>query len=308
MPAQSRPELDADFPTLRAALARNVDDYLVAAFDRAAWPAPLDDAVRYAVLGGGKRLRPVLTLLACHAAGGSLDRGLPAAAAIELIHCFSLVHDDLPAMDDDDLRRGRPTLHIHAGEAMAILTGDLLMSLAFDLMLTGHVDDEQPPLDPLVAAACCRDLAAATSEMVVGQVYDTCDTFDPNADPLERLRITHRGKTAALFRAACILGGRLGGADEHERVRCRDFADAVGLMFQIVDDILDVTQTDEQLGKTAGKDAAAGKRTYPALLGLDASRAEVRRLADAAVDAGAPFGRRGEPLVRFVRFIAERDH
>lgn len=272
-------------------------------------PANLRDAAAYAVLGGGKRLRPVLVMRSFEAVGkGETDRrgrrtALTAAVALELIHTFSLVHDDLPAMDDDDLRRGRPTLHRHTGEAMAILTGDLLTAMAFEV-LASRVDD------PALAAKLVGELAAATGDMIAGQVYDTLPeaSHELHGDgPLDCLRRTHRHKTGALLRCGARMGGLCGGADDATLGALSDYADAIGLMFQVVDDLLDVTSTAEQLGKAAGKDAAAGKLTYPGLLGVEASRGEVQRLhreAEAALD---PLGEGAGPLRELAAFLAGRE-
>ncbi len=257
-----------------AAVDRFLADYL----KQRPLPENLRNAVAYALLSGGKRMRPILVVRSCEAVGGKLKAALPAAAAIELIHCFSLVHDDLPAMDNDDLRRGRPTLHKHAGEAMAILAGDLMMGLAFEIIGTSITRAD-------LATAVARELAMATNDMIAGQVYDTLPDFGPSVEPLERLQIIHRHKTAALIRCSCRMGALCGGADARQLDALTRYAEAVGLMFQVVDDLLDVTQTTEQLGKKAGKDEAQGKLTYPALLGVDASRAEVERLTSRAQEA-----------------------
>ncbi len=255
-----------------------VDSYLADFIARRPLPANLRSAVEYALLGGGKRMRPILTVRSCEAVGGKLKAALPAAAAIELIHCFSLVHDDLPAMDDDDLRRGRPTLHKHTSEAMAILAGDLMMGLAFEIVGTCITRSE-------LATAVSRELAIAANDMIAGQVYDTLPNFDEATEPLERLETIHRHKTGALLRCACRMGALCGGANAGQLDALTHYAEAVGLMFQVVDDLLDVTRTAEELGKAAGKDQAQGKLTYPGLLGVEASRGEVARLRTRAHEA-----------------------
>jgi geranylgeranyl diphosphate synthase type II len=264
-------------------------------------PPNLCEAVRYALLGGGKRLRPVLCWHACAAVGGKPEASLSAGAAIELIHAFSLVHDDLPAMDDDDLRRGRPTLHIHAGEAMAILAGDAMMALAFELVVEGGHS-------PALGVALVRELSAATTGMIAGQVYDTLGGFAEALPPRERLALIHRNKTGALIRAACRMGALSGGADPASAVMLAitRYAEAVGLMFQIVDDILDVETTPEQSGKRTRKDADAGKLTYPGLLGLEGSREEVLRLSNQAIDSIGALGPAAEPLRMLCRRMAVR--
>jgi len=255
-----------------------VDRFLADFLDNRPLPANLTEAIRYALLGGGKRLRPLLVLKSCEAVGGNEDNALAPAAAIEMIHCFSLVHDDLPAMDDDDTRRGRPTLHKHAGEAMAILAGDAMTSLAFEL-LARRVSP------PSLSGQLVRELATSTNDMIAGQVYDTLPDFDDSVEPIERLRTIHRHKTGALIRCACRMGAIAGGADRGSLDAISAYADAIGLMFQVIDDLLDVTQTSEHLGKAAGKDADNGKLTYPGLLGVEASREQVKQLQTAAHQA-----------------------
>ena len=243
-------------------------------------PGSLVDAMRYVLGGGGKRLRPILAVRCCQAVGGSVDSAIPPAAAIELIHNFSLVHDDLPAMDDDDLRRGRPTLHRHTNEAMAVLAGDAMIGLAFEL-LTELVEPAE------LATQLCRELASATCDMIAGQVHDTLGDLDSAMQPRQRLEKTHRLKTGALIRCACRLGAITGGANDAQLNAVTAFAEPIGLMYQIVDDLLDVTSTAEQLGKATGKDADKGKLTYPGLLGVEASRRlvqDLRARADNALD------------------------
>jgi len=270
-------------------------------------PASLAEAMRYAALGPGKRVRPTLVYRAAQAVGLDLNAGGPAnaacdaaAVAIEMVHAFSLVHDDLPAMDDDDLRRGRATTHIQFGEAMAILAGDALPAMANMLVLA---------VEP---AALARDLGGelnrATLDMIAGQVRDTFPEDVPEADdPLGALRTTHRLKTGALLRCACRMGGYCGGASAEQLNALADFADATGLMFQVVDDLLDVTSDPATLGKATQKDAAAGKRTYPGVMGVDGARAEVTRLRDEALAALARFGPAAEPLRGLVTALAARD-
>ena len=278
--------------------AARVEAYIESFLTARPLPGNLLDAVQYALLGGGKRLRPILVVRACEAVGGLVESALPAAAAIEMIHAFSLAHDDLPAMDNDDLRRGRPTLHRAFPEAMAILAGDALTSLAFEVILT-----KSPAA---VAGRVATELAAATTDMIAGQVYDTLPQFDEATPALERLQTIHRNKTGALIRCSCRMGAIAGGADEATLQRVTRHAEAIGLMFQVVDDVLDVTQPTEQLGKTAGKDVAQNKLTYPALIGLDASRAEVQRLRIEAHEALAPLGERAQPLLDLCDYMAVR--
>jgi geranylgeranyl diphosphate synthase type II len=287
----------AQIPLAQA--AAEVEAYLAEWLAGRALPENLRAAIRYAVLGGGKRVRPLLVRLSCEAVGGSRSQALPAAAAMELVHTFSLVHDDLPAMDDDDLRRGRPTLHRQTSEAMAILAGDAMLALAFEL-LANRVPS------PGLAGSLCAELAVATDDMIAGQVYDTLPDFPESTPPLVRLQTIHRHKTGALIRCACRLGALSAGASDG-RLHCiTAYGEAIGLMFQVVDDLLDVTQTSEHLGKTARKDAEQGKLTYPAVLGVDASRREVERLHDEACRALESLGSDATPLRELSAWLAKR--
>jgi geranylgeranyl diphosphate synthase, type II len=263
----------------RAAVERALDDVL----PLSEGPASLVRAMRYSVSAGGKRLRPVLCLAAADAVGGDNRMAMPAACAIELIHTYSLIHDDLPAMDNDTLRRGQPTLHVVAGEGMAILAGDGLLTQAFTLLAR-----EPRSIDPHIVARKVRVIdiistAAGPIGMVGGQAIDLASVTRPPSGivetPLdgEGVRQMHARKTGALIRAAAVSGAVMGGGDE-VRIESIDRAAAeFGLAFQIVDDILDVEGGSDDLGKTAGKDAAAGKPTFPALYGLEASRRMARQ-------------------------------
>ena len=288
-------------------------------------PASLRDAMSYSLLAGGKRLRPVLTLMACEACGGAIEAALPAACAIEMVHTYSLIHDDLPAMDDDDLRRGRPTCHVQFGEALAILAGDALLTLAFEIMAR----DVQPPA---VAAACCGDLASAAGAvgMVAGQVADleaeesqesgarsqesgsrrTTDHGPRTTDDsqLSTLDSIHRRKTGRLLTSAVTLGARIGGADPDLLERLKSYGNCVGLAFQIADDLLDVSGDAARMGKNVRKDADHGKLTYPSLLGQDASRLRAEELIAEACRAITPLGERGRRLEALAHFVLERDH
>ncbi len=262
-------------------------------------PENLREAVCYSVLGGGKRLRPVLVLLACEAVGGKRDAALAAASAMELIHCFSLVHDDLPAMDDDDLRRGRPTLHIHAGEAMAILAGDVMVSLAFQFISTSSLPES-------ICTNLTRELATATTAMIAGQVYDTLGGFAAGMTKTAKLNLVHQNKTGALLRAACRMGAICGAADNQTLLALTRYGEAMGLMFQIVDDLLDVTQSAEHIGKATGKDESAGKLTFPGLLGIEGSRQEITRLRHVSHESLASLGRTAQPLRDLCDLMAVR--
>ncbi|MEO0586938.1 MAG: polyprenyl synthetase family protein [Planctomycetota bacterium] len=276
-----------------------VEAYMRSFVEARPMPEHLAEAVLYALMGGGKRVRPTLVVRSCEAVGGSVDDAMPAAAAIEMVHAFSLVHDDLPAMDDDDLRRGRPTLHKHTNEAMAILAGDMLLSLAFELVATRIKEST-------LVATVTRELATATNDMIIGQVCDTLPDWDDSVEPIERLEVIHRHKTAALLRAACRMGAVCGGASAAQLDALTQYAEAMGLMFQVVDDLLDVTQSTEHLGKTAGKDVEQDKLTYPAVLGVEDSKQEVERLRIVATTALEPLGEKAEPLVAFAQSMAIR--
>jgi geranylgeranyl diphosphate synthase type II len=284
---------------LLPALASEVEAYLSKRISQHISAENLADAVRYAALGPGKRIRPALVLLCCEAVGGEHAAALDAAAAIELIHAFSLVHDDLPAMDNDDLRRGRPTLHKHTNEAMAILAGDIMVSLAFGIVAHADVDAE-------IRVQVAIELAQATNDMIVGQVYDTLGGMNSTLSPRQTLELIHRHKTGALIRAACRMGGICAAADNHQLDRLTRYGECMGLMFQIVDDLLDVTQSSEHLGKAAGKDIDAGKLTYPGVLGVEVSRTEVVRLRDQAHDALKAFGSAAQPLRDLCDVLAVR--
>ncbi|SCM78170.1 Farnesyl diphosphate synthase [uncultured Pleomorphomonas sp.] len=271
-------------------------------------PARLLAAMRHAVLAGGKRLRPFLLAEVARLLdpGLTVDALMPAAAAIECLHCYSLVHDDLPAMDDDALRRGRPTVHVAYDEATAILAGDGLLTLAFDLLA-----DPACHADPAVRAALVLDLARAggLGGMVGGQMLDLAaeGRFGDGEAPGEAgIRELQAMKTGALIRAATVMGARLGGANEDELRRFGRFGDILGLAFQLADDLLDVTATEGEMGKAVAKDAAHGKGTLVALLGIDAVRAELDRLVAEATELLAPWGRRSETLAAAARFVAER--
>jgi len=251
-------------PVDNETLLHSVEQAMTQYIDQRAMAGNLREAIRYALMGGGKRLRPMLVVRCCEAVGGSIQAALAPAAAIEMVHTFSLVHDDLPAMDDDDLRRGRPTLHKHASEAMAILAGDAMLGLAIELLLS-QADEKVAPLLSL-------ELLRANNDMITGQVHDTLPDFPADMPEMDRLRTIHHHKTGALIRCACRMGAIAGGATNTQLAAITRYASAIGLMFQVVDDILDVTQSTEHLGKTAGKDVQQGKLTYPSLIGLDASR------------------------------------
>lgn len=280
-----------------------LNDYLPSAEGPVDSPCPLRlaAAMRYSLLAGGKRLRPVLCLMAAEACGGDGKAALPAACALEMVHTYSLIHDDLPAMDDDDLRRGRPTCHKAFDEATAILAGDGLLTLAFEV-----VAREVRPAE--TATACLRVLAvAAGSEgMVGGQMADLQAEGRDDAS-IEALEAIHRRKTGALLRAPLRMGALTASAPLDVREALDGYGRAVGLAFQIVDDLLDVQGDEVKMGKRVRKDSGLGKWTYPALLGVDGSRAKARQLADEAVTALAPLGGRAALLKALAFDLLERD-
>lgn len=254
----------------------------------------LREAAEYAVFSGGKRLRPVLALI-CGACGGSAERALHAAAGVELVHCFSLVHDDLPALDNDILRRGKPTVHVKFGEPLAILVGDLLLSLAHE---TIAADTNSAQLS--------RELAIATREMIDGQVIDTLGDAEPDAEPLASLERMHAKKTGALLTAAARMGAISAQASPDYLEAATSYARSIGLMFQIVDDLLDVECSTDELGKTAGKDEAMGKLTFPRLIGIDASRKRVDALLADAIRETTRLPCMQEELSDFAQMLATR--
>ena len=260
-------------------------------------------AMRYSVVNGGKRVRPLLAYAACEALGGEVERADGAACAVELIHAYSLVHDDLPAMDDDDLRRGQPTTHIAYDEACAILAGDGLQALAFEVIGNAQLNpqDAQTRLDMLMILT----RAAGSAGMVGGQAIDL-ESVGRKIDQAA-LETMHRHKTGALIEASVQLGALASGRANADALEAlRRYAEAVGLAFQVQDDILDVESDTATLGKTQGKDQAHDKPTYPALLGLDAAKAYALALRDQALAALEGFGDNAEPLRALARYIVER--
>jgi geranylgeranyl diphosphate synthase type II len=293
-------ELQAMLAAERARIDSTLDRLLPPA---EAWPPRLHAAMRYAVFGGGKRVRPVLVRAACRAAGGDPEYVAEAACAIELVHTYSLIHDDLPALDDDTLRRGRPTVHVAYDEALAILAGDALLTEAFAVLAAFPVGEEYAAR----RAEACRLVADAIGSrgMVGGQVEDLEATGGvPDAARLDRI---HRAKTGALIGAAVELGALLAGADGPQRRAFATFGQRLGLLFQVADDILDVTGSAASLGKSPGKDAAAGKLTYPAVFGLDAANRELEALAEALTREAEGIEGRGGTLGALVGYVARRD-
>jgi geranylgeranyl diphosphate synthase, type II len=265
-------------------------------------PATIHKAMRYAVFAGGKRLRPVLCLAAAEACGGELEAALPAACAVEVMHTYSLVHDDLPCMDDDDLRRGRPTCHKVFGEGMAVLCGDALLTEAFALLGRAQ-PTRRHPVRELVAELA---QTGGSRRLIGGQVMD----LEGEGRPLTKRQLVriHEAKTAALLTCSLRLGAMSADASPAKLEALGRFGHALGLAFQVIDDILDVTQSTEMLGKTAGKDAAVAKATYPAILGLERSRKEAARLTAEAMVALAPLRAKAVRLRQIAGYLLEREY
>jgi geranylgeranyl diphosphate synthase type II len=264
--------------------------------------------MRYAVLGGGKRIRPIVAIAAAEACDANVDRLLVPLCALELIHTYSLVHDDLPPLDNDDLRRGRKTTHVVYGEAMGILTGDALLTEAFAWLAK--------PIEGVEAARqvrAIREVATAVDStgMIGGQVADIVaersqESSDDHDALVRELHFIHGNKTGKLFTASVLLGGLLGGASEEQQAALQRYGDALGLAFQIVDDLLDIEESSATLGKTAGKDVEQGKLTFPALLGVEQARGEVGRLLGVALENGDSIGGPVNYLGPIARYICER--
>jgi len=289
------------FPPAIEAYRSRIDDALLSytQFDEDC-PKKLAEAIRYCLLAPGKRFRPLLVLVAAEICGGSIEDAIPAACAVEMIHNYSLIHDDLPAMDDDDLRRGRPTCHIAFDEATAVLAGDALIPMAFEVL----VEHIQPAS---VAAQCVAALAYASgpSQLVGGQADDLGFQFaEADLHSLERI---HRRKTGALISVSLKLGGLTAGADPQRLQSLTEYGKHLGLAFQIVDDLLDLQGSQAKMGKKAGKDAGLGKLTYPALIGGQQSQTRAAQMSQAAIDALELFGDKADPLRLLARFVVDRN-
>jgi geranylgeranyl diphosphate synthase type II len=295
-----------DFPAYLEAARLRVEAALAASLGPER-PESLRESMRYSLLAGGKRLRPILCLAACELAGADSELAMPTGVALEMIHTMSLIHDDLPAMDNDDLRRGRPTNHKVYGEANAILAGDALLTRAFEMVA---LRSPGVPADRLLAVVGELSLAAGAPGLVGGQVVDLeCEGKDVDLDTLEYI---HLHKTGALLRACVVTGALVGGASAELQAALVSYARGIGLAFQIIDDILDVTASSEVLGKTAGKDLTADKTTYPKLLGLEQSRQRAAHLVAEAKQALAPWGDGTDggkvgPLLALAEYITSRD-
>ena len=267
-------------------------------------PHSLHESMRYSIFAGGKRVRPILMLAACQAVGGSSEQTLPAACAMEMIHTYSLIHDDLPAMDNDDFRRGNPTNHKVYGEAIAILAGDALLTEAFKLIS-----------DPRFATGCSAEArlsviheiatCAGSYGMVGGQVVDMESEGKQDID-LPTVQYIHTHKTGALIKASVVAGALLGGADAQKLAAVTRYGEAAGLAFQIADDILDIEGTTEEIGKDAGSDVARGKATYPAVMGIASAKQEAQAMMDEALAALESFGSEADPLREIARYIVMR--
>ncbi|PLY00064.1 MAG: polyprenyl synthetase [Desulfuromonas sp.] len=266
-------------------------------------PRRLHEAMHYSMFAGGKRIRPILMLAACEAIGGDVRKVLPAACAIEMIHTYSLIHDDLPAMDDDDFRRGNPTSHRVYGEALAILAGDALLTEAFVLLSDPK---SWPEVDSQVVCQVMHLLSAASGAagMVGGQVVDI--ESEGQRISQDELEYVHRHKTGALILAALEVGGLIGGAGEAAMTALQDYGKAVGLAFQVADDVLDVVGDQQELGKDVGSDEERGKATYPTLMGLDGACDYAQNLKQKALEALEPLGTEATPLREIARYIVDR--
>lgn len=266
-------------------------------------PEKIYEAMRYSLLAGGKRLRPILCLATSDLTGGTLEMAMPTACALEMIHTMSLIHDDLPAMDNDDFRRGKLTNHKVYGDDIAILAGDGLLAYAFEYVAT-QTKNVKPENIIRVVARLGRTVGAAG--LVGGQVLDL-ESEGKSDVTAETLSFIHTHKTGALLEASVVSGAILANASEEDIIRLSNYAQNIGLAFQIIDDILDITATDEQLGKTAGKDIQAQKATYPSLWGLEKSQTKAHELIDNAIKQLSIYGAKAEPLRAIAEYIVTRD-
>lgn len=264
------------------------------------YPETVFESMRYSLLAGGKRLRPILCLATAELVGATIDQAMPTACALEMIHTMSLIHDDLPSMDNDDFRRGNPTNHKVYGDAVAILAGDGLLAYSFEYVAR---ETRNVPIDRVLEVI--SRLGRAMGDLVSGQVVDIQSEGNPNI-PIETLTFIHNHKTSALLEAAVLTGAIVGGANEVDRSKLLRYAKNIGLAFQIVDDILDITATSEELGKSAGKDLTAEKATYPKLWGLDESKRQAQALVHQAKAEVSGFGEKALPLMAIADYITAR--
>ena len=292
-------DLKAYLVVRRKQIDRALDRYLPKADVR---PPTIHKAMRYSLFAGGKRLRPILCLAAAEAGGGKIENALPLACALECIHTYSLVHDDLPSMDNDDFRRGRATCHKVFGDGIAVLAGDALLTIAFEIV------SRAKPTRRYDMSTLLREVAVAagSQKLIAGQVADL--EAEGKKSTRAQLRYIHENKTAAILTTSVRLGAMSANADAKKLQTITNFGRALGLAFQVIDDILDVTQTSEKLGKSAGKDIAAKKATYPAVLGLDQSRAEAKRLTKQAHNSLSIFGKKAEALHALANYLLEREY
>lgn len=267
-------------------------------------PATIHEAMRYSIFAGGKRLRPILCLASAEACGGNHEAALAPAAAVECIHTYSLIHDDLPCMDDDDLRRGMPTSHVKFGEGVAVLAGDALLTIAFEIL----AQVKATPRYDIGKFITELAVMSGSRHLIGGQVLDLEGEGSDVTLNATQLKYIHESKTAALLTASIRLGGMTANATPAQLEALTIYGRSLGLAFQVIDDILDVTQTSEKLGKSAGKDEAKAKSTYPALFGLDKSRKEAARLTRKALEALKPFGRKGARLSDLAHYLLDRDY
>ncbi len=298
--AKQRPlELTSYLETRRQMVDEALDRFLPPEAER---PPVIHQAMRYSVFAGGKRLRPILTLAAAEACGGEANDALPEACAVECLHTYSLVHDDLPCMDDDDLRRGKPTNHKVFGEGIAVLAGDALLTLAFEILAQSRESMAY------MVRHRVRELAhaAGSRELIGGQTLDV-EGEGKQLTP-DEVTFIHQSKTASLLTAALRLGGMSAEASEPEMGALTEFGQKLGLAFQIIDDILDCTQSSEKLGKSAGKDQAALKNTYPSVFGMEESRRLAENLTREALGALDSFGEHAVPLREIAKYLLARDY
>ena len=266
-------------------------------------PEKIYEAMRYSLLAGGKRLRPILCLATCELIGGTVEMAMPTACALEMIHTMSLIHDDLPSMDNDDFRRGKLTNHKVYGDDIAILAGDGLLAYAFEYVAT---QTQNVKAENIIKVVACLGHTVGAAGLVGGQVLDLESEGKPDITA-ETLSFIHTHKTGALLNASVVSGAILANAQKADIERLSNYAQNIGLAFQIIDDILDITATDEQLGKTAGKDLEAQKATYPSLWGLEESRFKAQELVNSAIAELSTYGAKAEPLRAVAKYIVTRD-
>lgn len=268
-------------------------------------PIKIQESMRYSLLAGGKRVRPMLSIAACELLGGHESTVMPSACAVEMIHTMSLMHDDLPCMDNDDLRRGKPANHKVFGENVAVLAGDAMLALAFHVVAT---ETKGVSSDQVVRVIVEIAKAIGAEGLVAGQIVDKCSEGDSNLG-LKDLEFIHHNKSAALVEGSVVLGAILGGGNEEEVEKLRKYGRCIGLMFQVVDDILDVTKSSKELGKTAGKDLVADKTTYPKLVGIEKSKEFADKLKKEGIDQLVGFDLdKAAPLIAMANYITYRDN